>query len=155
MTGFGHRRVGSDEYAHLSSVSSPLSVSTGATVSVPNPVHHSNTYPSHLAHMSGLDFRGQSDEQVVSPPTRSVSYQPPGHEAVVIPPRSTSLSSDTPLSVLTQGHQAGTVSHDNAKPCHMSIVTGIMWQHRHYQLGTVTMEQCDNTNPVTWVLPLE
>uniref|UniRef100_A0A0B6ZKK7 Mitogen-activated protein kinase kinase kinase 7 n=1 Tax=Arion vulgaris TaxID=1028688 RepID=A0A0B6ZKK7_9EUPU len=99
--GFGHRRVGSDEYSRLSSVSSPLSISTEAVVTSSSPVHHSNTYPSQLSHLSKLNYDGHD----ASPPCRSVSYQPPGPEPIAISPRSASLSSDLP-TLTRQNRQA-------------------------------------------------
>ncbi|BFZ10308.1 hypothetical protein BsWGS_13345 [Bradybaena similaris] len=103
--GPGHRRIGSDEYTRLSTVSSPLSISTEVVASG-SPVHHSNTYPSHLSHLGQVDNSSTGEGPAMSPPARSVSYQPPGPEPVVVSPRSSSLSSDPLLPALSQGQQA-------------------------------------------------
>lgn len=113
MTGPGHRRIGSDEYTRLSTVSSPLSISTEVVASG-SPVHHSNTYPSQLSHLGQVDYSSAGEAPAVSPPARSVSYQPPGPEpVVVVSPRSASLSSDPLLPALSQAQQAGIVASRN------------------------------------------
>ncbi|CAG5128042.1 unnamed protein product, partial [Candidula unifasciata] len=104
--GMGHRRIGSDEYTRLSAVSIPLSISTEVGASG-SPVHHSSTYPSQLSHLSQVDYINRDDGPAVSTPSRSVSYQPPAPEPVVISPRSASMSSDPLLPALTHGQQAG------------------------------------------------
>jgi len=140
----GHRRIGSDEYARLTSFSSPLSINVGPTPGGvnplttpsptlnpvgspapsprprPPPVHHSNTYPTlhTLGEAQGQmgfrgqgDYRGAGDGQATSPPSRSVSYQPPGRDPVAISPRSISLTSELQLpAIARQGHQAAFAS---------------------------------------------
>ncbi|XP_012945165.1 mitogen-activated protein kinase kinase kinase 7 isoform X2 [Aplysia californica] len=127
--GIGHRRIGSDEYARLSSLSSPLSINTGTSPGSSSglpPVHHSNTYPSQLVQLSHGDmggpsagghqvFRGPGDGLAMSPPSRSVSYQPPGREPIVVSPRSFSLSSERQLPAMArQGHEAAYASVEHA-----------------------------------------
>ncbi|CAL1527200.1 unnamed protein product [Lymnaea stagnalis] len=92
--GMGHRRIGSDE---STSISTPLSINTGSPIT--NPVHHSNTFPSQLGHLGRSPYRGQGDGQ--SPPSRSVSYHPPGREAA----GPSALSTDLPM-MARQGHDA-------------------------------------------------
>ncbi|XP_012945179.1 mitogen-activated protein kinase kinase kinase 7 isoform X8 [Aplysia californica] len=129
LRGIGHRRIGSDEYARLSSLSSPLSINTGTSPGSSSglpPVHHSNTYPSQLVQLSHGDmggpsagghqvFRGPGDGLAMSPPSRSVSYQPPGREPIVVSPRSFSLSSERQLPAMArQGHEAAYASVEHA-----------------------------------------
>ncbi|XP_013073733.1 mitogen-activated protein kinase kinase kinase 7-like isoform X3 [Biomphalaria glabrata] len=101
--GMGHRRIGSDE---SSSITTPLSINTGSPIT--NPVHHSNTYPSQLGQI------GRSMPRPGGPfpssPSRSLSYQVPGHE-----PGAASLSTDYHLPQMARhGHEAAFSSIENA-----------------------------------------
>ncbi|KAK0045528.1 mitogen-activated protein kinase kinase kinase 7-like isoform X1 [Biomphalaria pfeifferi] len=101
--GMGHRRIGSDE---SSSITTPLSINTGSPIT--NPVHHSNTYPSQLGQIGRSMPR--PDGPFPSSPSRSLSYQVPGHE-----PGAASLSTDYHLPQMARhGHEAAFSSIENA-----------------------------------------
>ncbi|XP_046325987.2 mitogen-activated protein kinase kinase kinase 7-like isoform X5 [Haliotis rufescens] len=69
QAGRGHRRIGSDEYTHITGTSSASSTPrTASPARMPaTGVTHCSTYPGQLNQV------GQS----MSPPTRSISHQPP------------------------------------------------------------------------------
>lgn len=90
--GRGHRRIGSDEYTHITGTSSASSTPrTASPARMPaTGVTHCSTYPGQLNQV------GQS----MSPPTRSISHQPPQS--------SSWTASETPGQMPTSG--TGTLS---------------------------------------------
>ncbi|XP_067674429.1 mitogen-activated protein kinase kinase kinase 7-like isoform X7 [Haliotis asinina] len=85
--GRGHRRIGSDEYTHITGTSSASSTPrTASPARMPaTGVTHCSTYPGQLNQM------GHS----MSPPTRSISHQPP--------PSSSWTATETPGQMPTSG----------------------------------------------------
>ncbi|XP_067674428.1 mitogen-activated protein kinase kinase kinase 7-like isoform X6 [Haliotis asinina] len=87
QAGRGHRRIGSDEYTHITGTSSASSTPrTASPARMPaTGVTHCSTYPGQLNQM------GHS----MSPPTRSISHQPP--------PSSSWTATETPGQMPTSG----------------------------------------------------
>ncbi|GFO14917.1 mitogen-activated protein kinase kinase kinase 7 [Plakobranchus ocellatus] len=88
-----------------------LTSGVGGSVVGPPPVHHSRTVPlfDRLDALTSGTRNRADGASAASPPTRSVSHQPPGSskEHIPVSPRSSSLSSDPLLPLMArQGHQA-------------------------------------------------
>ncbi|XP_067674422.1 mitogen-activated protein kinase kinase kinase 7-like isoform X1 [Haliotis asinina] len=127
--GRGHRRIGSDEYTHITGTSSASSTPrTASPARMPaTGVTHCSTYPGQLNQM------GHS----MSPPTRSISHQPP--------PSSSWTATETPGQMPTSGAPDVNIPASAMNMVYLSLDHQL--QVRSDTTGNPSVERWLNTTP--------